>query len=442
MSTVGVYTMIPRFLFYLTRLKRHLRLSTSELRELQLLRLRTIVRHAYDTVPFYHRKFRLAGVRPDDVKSLSDLSKLPITTKSEVQVCSFSDIVSRSFPASACSGRITSGSTGIPLVIYVNKNVLDFEGAVWIRALFENGLRLRDKMAVICDPRSFPRSRSFTQRFGVMRSRYFSIFDTIETHRVGLSKYRPDVLKGYPSSLLMLADACHRGPDGFNPRLVFSSAELLDNGSRKLISSAFNAELLDNYACSEFSLLAWECHEHKGYHVNVDSVVMEFVDDDEAVAVGERGEILCTGLHNVVMPLLRYRLGDVGVPDTDMCSCGRTFPLIRIVEGRADDFLMATDGRKIPPTVFFPYPFESFEEIKQFRVIQEKKDVLRIQLVGHRLQMGDEMFDKARVAIRRIFGENMQVEFELLPTLPCDLYGKPRKVVSMIDSGFAGAMKF
>ncbi len=219
------------------------------------------------------------------------------------------------------------------------------------------------------------------------------------------------------------------------PRLVFTSAELLDAASGKLVGSAFGAELFDFYACSEFGLLAWECKEHNGYHVNADSVLMEFVDDDgEAVASGERGKVVCTGLFNDVMLLIRYELDDVAVPIDDECSCGRALPLIRLVEGRADDFLMATDGRLISPTVFFPYPFENVDEIKQFRVIQQGRKKLVVQIVAKEVFSNqNQVVENAEKKLRGLFGGDMEVEFQFVEKIPRDPSGKLRKVISRMN---------
>jgi len=151
--------MIARLLLYLYELRKNLRLEPSSLQEMQRKKLRAIIKHAYENVPFYHKKFDSAGIRPDDVKSVADLSKFPVTTKSEIQVSSLEDIVARNIDVNRCIKRFTSGSTGIPLTIIVDKRAVDFEGAVWFRALFENGLRLWDRMAIISDPRSFPKKK-------------------------------------------------------------------------------------------------------------------------------------------------------------------------------------------------------------------------------------------------------------------------------------------
>jgi phenylacetate-CoA ligase len=406
----------------------------TELRNLQLKKFRALVRHAYENVPFYHRKFREADVKPDDVKSFDDLHKIPLTSKFEIQACNPNDVIDCNANASSLIKKTTSGSTGVPLTIYINNQVGDFYTAVWLRSLFEDGLKIRDRLIFIADPRSFPKRKSIFQHLDIIERKYISIFDSAEKQIALLREFKPDVIKGYASSLFILAEEFHDMIKEISPRLVFSGAEVLDAASRRLISSAFGEKLFDLYGCHEFDLLAWECKAHNGYHVNADSVLMEFLDNNgEAVASGESGKVVCTGLFNYVIPLIRYELGDVAVPLNDECTCGVTLPLIKSVEGRADDFLLASDGRVISPTVF-PYPFEDVDWIRQFRVIQESHKKLVIQVAAkENLADQDRIVRNAESKIRGLFGEDMEVEFEFVEEIPRDPSGKLRKVISHVN---------
>ena len=301
--TVGVGVLFPRMLYYLLRLRRNLRLKPSRLRDLQLKRFRALVKYAYDNVAFYHRKFRDAGFRPGDFNGFDCLKKVPTVTKFELQACSPRDLVAGNFDLGSLVKRTTSGSTGVPLAVYVDLRVEDFYTAVWLRSTFECGLRVGDKMVVIADPRTFPKGKTFLQRLGIAERRYISIFESAEGQRDLLQEFRPNVVKGYASSLYILAERYGGDLKQIGARLVFSGAEILNRAERLVVSSAFGAELFDFYACSELGWLAWECKAHVGYHVNADSVLLEFLDEDgEAVAPGEKGRVVGTSLINHVMP--------------------------------------------------------------------------------------------------------------------------------------------
>lgn len=422
--------MLARYLFNLYQLRKNLRLDPSKLREIQCKKLKAMIRHAYEKVPFYHRKFQEAKIRPNDIKTVDDLSKIPVTTKAEIQASLLEDLVARNIDVNRCVKTTTSGSTGIPLTVIGDEVARNFWGALWARALLENGLRLSDKMAIIRNPRFFGKHKGV---FRFLRRKYISVFDDVKRQLGLLEDYKPDVIRGYASSLAILADFCRKKAGCVKPRLVFTGAELLDKNYRELIGSVFECEVLDYYACVEFGLLAWECSEHMGYHMNVDSAAIEFLDDGEVVGPGERGEIVCTNFHNYVMPLIRYRLGDVGIPIEEQCSCGRTLPLMKMLEGRADDLFTALDGRLVYASSFFYNLFGNPEEIRQFRVIQERRDKLKIQLVVREGFLNVSGFlEKTRREIQKAFGEEMHVDFQLIDKIERDPSGKLRMILSHV----------
>jgi phenylacetate-CoA ligase len=157
--------------------------------------------------------------------------------------------------------------------------------------------------------------------------------------------------------------------------------------------------------------------------------------DGEVVGSGERGEIVCTNLHNYVMPLIRYQLGDLGTPIKEQCSCGRTLPLTKMLEGRSDDLLTAIDGKIIYATSFFYNLLGCLDGVKQFRVIQEKRDRLTVQLaVTEGLAIEDEVIERTAKKIQNVFGEQMQVDFRLTEEMERDATGKLRVIISRIPT--------
>jgi phenylacetate-CoA ligase len=405
------------------------------LQVVQNKKIRAIVHHAYEHVPFYHRKFDEAGVKPGEIRSAKDLHILPLTTKTELQAAPLNEVLANTFDVRACLKKVTSGSTGVPLTIVVDKRAEDLRRAMWGRAYTENGLSFTDKLATIKDPRDFI-SGGWLRRLMSYWKMDISIFDSPEQQVKRLGVFRPDVIKGYVSSLAILADFCRETEREFSPHHVFTGAELLLESDRKRIGSAFGCDVLDYYGSTEFSLLGWECESHAGYHINADGNAIELVKGGEVVSPGERGEIVCTGLINYAMPLIRYKIGDIGVSIKELCPCGRSLPLLKMTEGRTGDFLVTLDGRLIPPTAFSPYPFGSLEGIRQFRITQEARDRIVIQLVFEKGFSGvDHVLNYAREEIRRVFGIDMQVDFQLTKKIEKDPTGKLRKIMSRVHAG-------
>jgi phenylacetate-CoA ligase len=395
-------------------------------------KLRSLLVHAYNTVPFYHEKLKRVGFRINDLQNLTDLHKIPLTTKSEIQDTPLNKMISRNVNLETCVESKTSGSTGTPLRVISSKKT---DGITWrmlTRAYLKNGLRLRDKMVCFRDLSAHPiMHRSYAERLGYMKKEYISIFDDPERQLKFLQEKDPDIIESYPSTLVAIADAFKKASCK-KLRLIFSIAEYVDRQSRETIADTFGADLFDYYASTEIGLLSWECKNHADYHINADNIIMEFVDENSgSLAIGETGEIVCTNLNNYQMPLIRYAHGDAGKAIADKCSCGITLPLMKILGGRKDDFLQTIDGKTIPPTIFFPFPFQNFEGIKHFRVIQEKRNSLRVQLVLKEL-LEPEVFKNAEFEIQKVFGEGMEVKFEILDELSRDRSGKLRKVISKL----------
>ncbi|MGQ9680877.1 MAG: phenylacetate--CoA ligase family protein [Candidatus Bathyarchaeia archaeon] len=380
----------------------------------------------------------MAKIKPTDIKTFEDMRKIPLTTKTEIQSIPLKDLISKDTSLNSCSKSLTSGTTGIPLTIISDRSYLDFQTALFARTYIEDGVKLWNKMVRIIDPSAIPKNKTLYQRTGLLRLKYISIFDPVEKQLSIIKSYNPDIIRGFSSYITLLAYYARENMITLKPKLVFTSAEYLDKASRNLIESAFQSQLFDLYISTEFGLMAWECKEHSGYHTNVESVLIEFIKNGECVDTGERGEIICTNLINKTMPLIRYDLGDIAISSEEECSCGVTLPLIRLIEGRTGDFLTTSDNRIIPPTIFFPYPFDDVEGIKQFRIVQEKKDKLVIQLVAREeFEKNEQNLEKARKEIWKIFGENTCVEFQFVDKIKSDTERKYRKIVSKIPVNFS-----
>ncbi len=415
----------------LMQARRNQWLKPGELEELQAKRLRAIVKHAYENTEFYHRKFKDAGIRPEDIRTVEDLKKVPYTTKNELRMNSTGSMIARGVDLKKCLVTETSGSTGIPTKVVYDSPANDFSKAINLRSHIENGLTLTSKWAIFGDPHHFQKPRWF-QKLGFFSPRWISVFDPIEKQLDFLEEFKPDVIGGYTSSILLLAqEVKRRGSTDITPKAIIGTSELLDPGTRDYIDSVFNVRMIDHFGCVELNRTAWECSEHSGYHIDADAIVMEFISDGEAAAPGERGEIIYTGLYNYAMPLIRYKIEDVGVPSEEVCPCGRGLPLMTVIEGRSDSFMQAPDGRIFAAMIWEPI-MRRIPGVGQFKAIQERKDLVRILVVR------DQAFNEATVGqivhdVQKVMGEEVRVDVEVVEEIPKDKSGKVRCAVSKIE---------
>ena len=420
--------------YYLLKLKRDQRKPLDYLRNEQLKRLRAIVKYAYDHVPYYHRLFRFCGVKPDDIKKFEDLKKIPPVFKHDIRE-NYRDFIAKGLDSSMLPSSFTSGSTGIPLKVHYDYFTLSFHYALDRYIFSECGVRPNDKFVTIWGRAqsivwSKPYAKILRGFNGILVPAFFK-----ETTLVNvLRRINPDVICTFPSILLLLANA---DVSGIHPRLIFTQGETVTQHCREAVKKAFNLEILDTYGSVEFEFLAFECNEHCGLHVITDAVYMEFVDKSgEHVSPGEEGEILVTGLHNRAMPFIRYQIGDIGTPTDEKCPCGRSWPLIKGIQGRIDDYLVLPSGKKISYMNFYDSFYKEIEKnifcISQFQIVQDRKDRIIFKVVKGK-KFDPKMLDDIKRSVEQFFashGEKLEVVIQIVDNIPMERTGKRSRLIS------------
>jgi phenylacetate-CoA ligase len=181
-----------------------------------------------------------------------------------------------------------------------------------------------------------------------LREKYISISESQDNILKMINRYQPDIILGYCSIVKDLAKKIKdENIRGIFPKMIFLTGEALTTEDRIYISSIFNTEVFHYYATNECGLIAWECKEHSGYHINSDNVIVEFIKEDGTYAkAGEEGEIVLTNLNSYTMPFIRYRIGDIGIPSDEKCPCERNLPLMKMLTGRVMTILFYPMAKK------------------------------------------------------------------------------------------------
>lgn len=419
----------------LAKFKKNQYLSPVELKQYQDTRLRNLVRHAYEKVKYYRNLFDSANLSPEDVGGIDDLYKIPITSKQDIKKIPQEDLVDASVDLSQCIKKYTSGSTGNPMKIYLSPRERDFQILLNLRILRENGLRLGDKFAYIINPHRIPKSKYWFQHLGILRRDYASVFSGPKEHVEFLRNYKPDIIYGYPSNLTVLADYMRKHHiNGIRPKTVFSVAELLEPTARELINMVFDVKTCDILGTIEIGDIAWQCEKRQGYHINSDAIVAEFLNDHGFAQPGEEGRMVCTSLYSYTMPFIRYAVNDLCIPSDRLCSCGRTLPLIDSINGRANDFVVLPDGQVIA-SCFLVIIMQDFHEVSQYRMVQESKESLKVQIVeGIGFESGTA--NRIKLEIEKATEGALDVEIHCVGALERDTSGKIRTIVSKVIPDF------
>jgi phenylacetate-CoA ligase len=375
---------ILKVLYLLSQANKRLHWSKQQLKEYQNKHLRAVLKCANDTVPFYRRHFREAGVDIASIKGVEDLPKLPFVTKEQLKSLSPKEAVSSLYDIKQLKQVRTSGSTGKPLQIFISPIEDAWRKSIYMRANINCGQKPRDRWVVLTAPHHFGDTTKFQRKLGIYSQTCISLFESSDEKIRQIIKARPQILDGYSGSLVVLAKEVRRREiKAIQPHLLLGNAEVIDDEARTFLEDVFDAPYCDQFGCAEVDRSAWQCLERHGYHMDVDSVITEFIGRDGLpVANGERGEIAYTSLFNFAMPLIRYKIGDVGVPSSDSCSCGNILPLMRSVEGRRDSFLVLPNNRIVSPFAINleASTFKYFTSIDQYHIRQKAVDSLEVYL--------------------------------------------------------------
>ena len=407
--------------------------------------LRQVVRSASANIPVYGDLLKTANVSVDRFRGLTDLPRLPVVQRELLMLDTplARRITRRVAPARLVSTS-TSGSDGMPVRVYMSKTEAMFRKLTLIRA-WGRVAPLRLPYTVIdVGARSEPKKTLDLSWHGAIRLIRLPLSDLAKIKPGLLRRYRPAVLGGYPSSLMLLAErlgqvsACPPFP---SLQLVASRGEILHEEEREILMRVFRCQVADFYNCEEIGNIAWQCPaDPTRLHINLDTCVVEVVDESHApVPAGADGKILVTSLYNYTMPLIRYDLQDRGhilPPSEEPCSCGSVFASMGLVQGREDDILMLSDGTRASPRWLATLLDESAARIRendienspfrQYEIVQDAPGHITIRIVPT-LPEDSRLAHIILSAFQRL-DPGMKYSVELVSELPPPPSGKRRKV--------------
>jgi phenylacetate-CoA ligase len=400
--------------------------------------LRRIVAHAYERVPYYRRLLDGAGLRPDDVRSVDDLGRLPLTSRATIQALPVEDTLAAGCDPKRLLVRTTSGSTGAFLAIRrAPAEQLILSAFRW-RALYALGLRPWDKVAVVGlttypDPGFVQAAIRLLGRFGLFRTTIVDCRQEVGGVAAALAEARPDAVVGIPGAISQVCAAL--GREVVRPKLVVTGGEVLTPLMRRQMAEAFGAPVRDIYGSHEFRVIAWECTKTGEYHTSDDTLAIEVLAADRPAAPGEAGELVATNLYARAMPFLRYRLGDVVVRGSERCPCGAPFATLRAVEGRMIDYLTLPDGRLLHPyTLSLEIP-DRWPWIRRYQLLQERRDRVRLRVEAH-APPGPDVLAGVRARLTELLGPGVEVSVEVVDALGLDPNGKFRVTRSLLSSAY------
>lgn len=440
-----------RFVDSLNEMRRAQWLNSESLRLRSEARLRLLLQHAAENVPYYRTLYRRLNLTPNELRAVVDLEKLPILSKSDYREGARETFYASNIDHSFRIDRKTSGSTGEPFEFSLDRRALPIIFASHLFYDSWHGLQPFDRYIRIVAPPPAPAplpsdapARVRLQK--AITSGLQNLYEAWTQEKISLwqvnaegaetvwrriDKFRPKFVMGYTSSLAAISDELLRR----NLKLrhpvhgVIAIAETLTPDRRRLIEEYFQAPIINRYGLREFgSWSAQSClHSPDRFHVNTELVVCEVVRlDGTRCEAGETGRVVLTDLHNFVRPFIRYDTGDLAAAVTESCTCGRGFPLLGPIEGRSLDCLTTPSGAQVSPAVLGHFLFvycDHVKAVRHYQLVQESATRAKLLIVPGP-DWDDASRDRLRADLVRLLGDEMEVEVQTVPEISPERSGK------------------
>jgi len=334
-------------------------LKPQQLRRIQTERIRRIVRYAYRNVPFYRKRFDEAGVKPDAIKTLEDVARIPFTVKTDLRDNYPLGILAVPQNRLYCL-HASSGTTGKPIFVAYTHGDLQRWTRLMGRTFDVAGAKKGDIVQNMYGYGLFTGGLGF--HYGAR-----AVGATVVPSSAGNTKRQLMLLKDLqstvvactPSYMVYLCEASRA--EGYDPKTDFAlrvglfGAEPWSEEARKRIEDVFGLRAHDCYGMSELygPGVAIECEQRNGLHVWGDEFLVETINADtgEVLESGKEGELVITMLSREAMPLLRYRTRDLSRVLEEKCGCGRHHIRIQRIKGRSDDMLIVGGVNVFPSQV-------------------------------------------------------------------------------------------
>ncbi len=405
--------------------------SSAARQRYQTARLRALLLHAYEKVPFYTRRFDEAGFHPDQFRTLDDLRRVPIVRKDDIRLLADEEAVAKDYDPALLRRFVTGGSTGEPTRLRFSPFEVRLLMVYRLLINMRYGQRLRDRRTQL---RSDVPINDIRDKF-FFPSQLMYAFQTPEQMRANLCQFKPKVIRSFPSVLASFAE--HITDEDrlqLRPRFLTTDSENLTELAREQIERGFGAPVFDFYDTYECNVIAYQCPHGEGYHILDPSIALEVLDEaGRPVAPGESGEVALTSMHSWAAPLIRYMPGDVVERGPSQCACGAQNATLSKVFGRTHDRFPLPNGRTLFPKYLASALRPVMPSLRLYQMVQEAEDrvVVKLQPVPG-AELPPEKLEAVRAKMTSHLGDGVTVLISIVDEIPCEPNGKFRPYKSYV----------
>ncbi len=400
-------------------------LPTEEIKKQQLQKLKEQVKYCYINSVFYHKKFDSVGLKPEDIKSLDDLKKIPFTIKADLKENYPYGMVAAK-PNEIVEIHASSGTTGNPIVGAYTRNDMDVWQDLMARSIYTAGGRPEDVIHIAYGYGLFTGGLGFHYGAQKLGARIVPASGGMTQRQIKLMKdLDVTILACTPSFAVYLAETMMQ--EGVVPqkdlklkRGIFG-AEPWSNQIRKRIEKELGIEAFDIYGLTELCGpgVSVECPEHDGLHIWEDQFIVETIDPDtgESLPDGQEGELVFTALGKTGLPILRYRTRDISKVNREKCPCGRTHARMQRVTGRSDDMLIVRGVNVFPSQI--EYAVLQFPELAaQYLIVLDRPGALDTFLV--KVELTEQSSKNPQLDLNAL-KRNIQQRIHIITGLSADI---------------------
>jgi phenylacetate-CoA ligase len=395
----------------------------------RLEKLKSLVKHAYENVPFYTERFNKIGLRPKDITSLEDIKKIPVLTKNDVRN-NFDLLLDNNWKNTIFFEIKTGGTTGPPLLVLKDIRAYAFEWGSFYRWFNWIGISLGDPIATFWGSPNVLSSdfkqKSIKRISNLLTNQiFFNSFELSEQKLPGvikrLNSYKPRLIKGYLSAILQVANYLAKSDLklNFRPIAISTTSETLFLHQKEFIQNIFGCPVFDQYGCTEVTAVSYECSKQNGQHINQEHVIVEVLSEDYKENLSS-GRLLLTDLDCRIMPFIRYENGDYVTLSENECTCGVKHPMIHSVDGRIAQTIQLKDGSQVHGVFFtdilYELPGRGIGIIK-FQVYQKIPGEIEFRYESN-MDLSEDFKIQLEKAFLRFFNNIKLARFEKIPSGP------------------------
>jgi phenylacetate-CoA ligase len=416
-------------------------LSLKQNLEKQWRKTTQLLAHAYETVPFYRRRFDEHGIAVTSIQAPADLKRIPILKRDDIRN-NVEDLWSRRYQRSELLQAATGGTTDSPVPLLRDRECIAVRNAIRLQFNQWAGVGLSDKVFWLWGaPSDFAQNPGWKWR---LYDRYFmrriwaptmllNDETTLAKYASTIDRFRPTAIIAYPTPLTALCQyLLSSGYKGNLPRTAVCTAEALLPVQREIIEKALQCKVFEVYGARDFGMVAGECEAHDGLHLNPYAIFME---GEELDAASGLQEIIATDLLNPAFPMIRYRINDCVYPVDPYCSCGRGFPLISRIQGRASDNIVTPAGKVLPGVSVAHWAnrmVKTGSGLSKMQLIQETRNTFTIKYAPAP-DFAPDSLERLTKMLHQLIEAPVEIDYVRVEDIPREASGKTRLCISRVS---------